>query len=343
MIKRTTGDLLKADAEALVNTVNCVGVMGRGVALQFKKKFPKNYAQYKKACDAQEVTIGKMLIFPLGTLSNPRFIINFPTKEHWRGHSQLSYIEDGLEALVAEVKAHDIRSVAIPPLGCGLGGLEWNEVRPLIERAFTSLTEVEVLLYEPSQAPKPSEQAREAKVPNMTPGRAILLTLIQHYQAGFMDTTTTLLQIHKLMYFMQALGEPLKLKYEEGSYGPYAENLRHVLNAIEGHFTTGYGDGNDNPENEIDILPEGIAKLSDFALEISTQERLSQVKNLIEGFETPFGLELLATVHWVAKRDNTKAKSKVTKAVHNWNTRKKMFTPEQIEIALLRLKTVNLL
>jgi len=157
MIELTQGDILQADAEALVNTVNCVGVMGRGIALQFKKRFPENFKRYKAACDNKELQPGKMFINDLNRLYNPRYVVNFPTKRHWKGKSRMEDIEAGLRALVAEVRKRDIRSIAIPPLGCGLGGLRWADVRAKIEDAFKDLTEVRVFLYEPKRAP-PAEK-----------------------------------------------------------------------------------------------------------------------------------------------------------------------------------------
>jgi O-acetyl-ADP-ribose deacetylase (regulator of RNase III) len=151
MIELKRGDILQADAEALVNTVNCVGVMGRGIALQFRKAFPENFAAYKVLCERGELTPGKMMVYELGRLTHPRCVINFPTKRHWKDKSRMEDIESGLEALVHEVENRGIRSIAIPPLGCGLGGLAWHEVRPRIEAAFRSLEAVQVLLYEPER------------------------------------------------------------------------------------------------------------------------------------------------------------------------------------------------
>ncbi len=150
----TSGDLLKVEADAIVNTVNCVGVMGKGIALQFKKKWPENFKAYEKACKAGSIRPGSMFVHELGRLAGkPYFIINFPTKDHWRGKSELSFIEDGLKDLVRMVREHGIRSIAIPPLGCGNGGLDWSVVKPLIEQAFLPLIgEVDVLAYAPDGA-----------------------------------------------------------------------------------------------------------------------------------------------------------------------------------------------
>src|SRR5215208_2123004 len=113
------GDLLAADAEAVVNTVNCVGIMGRGIALQVKNAYPANFKAYEAACKRGEVEPGRMLVHETGQLTNPRYIINFPTKRHWRGRSRIEDIESGLDALVAEVRRLGIKSIAVPPLGCG--------------------------------------------------------------------------------------------------------------------------------------------------------------------------------------------------------------------------------
>lgn len=153
MIEFKQGDLLKADTEALVNTVNTVGVMGKGIALQFKQAFPENFRAYKKACDAKQVQPGQMFTFATGNLFNPRYIINFPTKRHWRDKSRLEDIKTGLRALVVEVQQLGIQSIAIPPLGCGNGGLDWSDVKPMITAAFASLPDVRVFIFEPMGAP----------------------------------------------------------------------------------------------------------------------------------------------------------------------------------------------
>jgi O-acetyl-ADP-ribose deacetylase (regulator of RNase III) len=152
MLELKQGNLLEEDAEALVNAVNCVGVMGKGIALQFKQAFPENFQQYKKACDAKEVQPGRMFTVPTGKLFNPKYIINFPTKRHWREQSKIEYVQTGLKALVAEVQQLGITSIAIPALGCGNGGLDWLEVKPLIESAFVELPEVRAIVFEPSQS-----------------------------------------------------------------------------------------------------------------------------------------------------------------------------------------------
>ena len=149
MIEYRTGDILMTDAEALVNTVNCVGIMGRGIALQFKNAFPANFKAYAAACKREEVQPGRMFVFKTGTLGNPKYIVNFPTKRHWRGKSRMEDIEAGLEALASDIQRLRIRSIAVPPLGSGLGGLAWREVRSKIEKALAVFSDVQIVIYEP--------------------------------------------------------------------------------------------------------------------------------------------------------------------------------------------------
>jgi O-acetyl-ADP-ribose deacetylase (regulator of RNase III) len=334
MIEPSQGDIFKADAEALVNTVNCVGFMGRGIAAQFKRAFPKNFAEYAAACKRGDVQPGRMLTVATEQLVGPRYIINFPTKRHWRGKSRMEDIERGLVALIAEVERLRLRSIAIPPLGCGLGGLEWQEVRPRIERAFARVPDVLVLLYEPSGAPQPAEMVKSKTPPRMTPGRAMLLTLMNRYLAGLMDPFLTLLEVHKLMYFAQEAGQPLRLRYAKGPYGPYAENLRQVLAHVEGHFVTGYADGGDAPDKPLAPIPGAVEAAESFlAANTESQQRFARVAELVDGFETPFGMELLATVHWVVRRDGAPTPEAAVEAVHTWSERKRQFSPRQIRLA----------
>lgn len=335
MIEYKTGDILTEDAEALVNTVNCVGVMGRGIALQFKNAFPRNFKAYAEACDRQEVQPGKMFVFGTGGLTNPRYIINFPTKRHWRGESRMEDIESGLKALLAVIRERNIRSVAIPPLGSGLGGLDWPQVRSKIEAALGELADVRVIVFEPKGAPDTDKMVRNREVPTMTAGRAALVELMRRYLGGLLDPFVTLLEVHKLMYFLQEAGEPLRLKYTKGPYGPYSENLRHVLNAIEGHLVSGYADGGDAPDKQLQLIPGALEDADAFLkAEQETQSRLARVSDLVEGFESPFGLELLSTVHWTASKERVQSLDDIVARVYAWNDRKKQFTRRQIELAV---------
>ena len=334
MIEYKYGDLLKEEVEALVNTVNCVGVMGRGIALQFKKAFPDNFKAYAVACKKEEVQPGRMFVFETGQITKPYYIINFPTKRHWRGKSRMEDIETGLEALVGTIHRYNIRSIALPPLGSGLGGLNWSDVKKRIEVALEPLDQVKVIIFEPKGAPVTEKMVRNREVPKMTPGRAALVGLMSRYLRGLLDPFVTLLEVHKLMYFMQEAGEPLHLKYQPASYGPYAENLRHVLNAIEGHLIFGYADGGDKPDKLLELVPKAVEDAMDFLqAHPKTLARFDKVVDLTEGFESPFGLELLSTIHWIIKKQAVGSIEDVIHHTYAWNDHKRQFTHRQIALA----------
>lgn len=335
MIEYKNGDILVEDAEALVNTVNCVGIMGRGIALQFKNAFPENFKAYAAACKREDVQPGRMFVYETHQLTNPRYIINFPTKRHWRGKSRMEDIDSGLNALAQEIRDLNIHSIAIPPLGSGLGGLDWVQVRPRIEEALSGFNDLRITIFEPKGAPEVGRMVRNRDVPEMTPGRAALVGLMHHYRSGLLDPFVTLLEVHKLMYFMQIAGEHLRLKYQKAPYGPYAENLRHVLQAVEGHLVSGYADGGDAPEKQLELVPGAVRDASAY-LEHNTETRarFHRVAELVEGFESPFGLELLATVHWIAQNDSATTLNEVVARTHEWSDRKNRFSPRQIAIAV---------
>ncbi len=334
MIEYKTGDILAEEAEALVNTVNCVGVMGRGIALQFKKVWPENFKAYAAACRREKVQPGRMFVFETRELTGPRYIINFPTKRHWRGKSRIEDIEAGLEALAKEIHSREIQSIAVPPLGAGLGGLDWAQVRKRIDERLGGIGDVRVIVFEPSGVPAQGRGRRSKKVPKMTPGRAALVGLIRRYLDGLLDPSVTLLEVHKLMYFMQEAGEPLRLRLSKGPFGPYAENLRHVLSAIEGYYVTGYGAGGDEPDKEVELVPGAIKDARALLDERpGTSERFERVARLVEGFESPFGLELLATVHWVMTHEDARAADEVIRRTYDWGSRKEQFTKRQILLA----------
>ncbi len=338
MIEYTTGDIFKTDAEALVNSVNCVGVMGRGIALQFKNVYPDNFKAYAAACERKEVQPGKMFVFETGQLTNPRYIINFPSKRHWRGKSRIEDIESGLGALAQEIKDRGIGSIAMPPIATDLGGLNWNDVQPLIESALGDLEDVRVVVFKPGSRPADGRPNRSTEVPAMTNGRAALVTLMHRYLAGFLDPFVTLLEVHKLMYFLQEAGEPLRLNYNKGHYGPYAENLGRVLREVEGHLISGYEDGGDAPSKHLELVP-GAYEDATKCLESSpdTLARFERVIKLVDGFESPFGLELLSTVHWVAHESTKPDLEEVIGRTYEWNDRKSQFSMRQIGIAYERL------
>jgi O-acetyl-ADP-ribose deacetylase (regulator of RNase III) len=277
-----------------------------------------------------------MFVFKTDTLGNPKFIINFPTKRHWKGKSRMEDIDSGLLALAEEIRERGIRSIAIPPLGSGLGGLNWTEVRPRIEEALRGINDLDIIIFEPNSDPVTT---KSKEVPKMTPGRAALVVLMNRYLGGLMDPFVTLIEVQKLMYFLQEAGAPLRLEYIKHHYGPYADKLRHVLKAIEGHLVSGYHDGGDAPDKQLELVPGAIADAEAFLAEDNeTRHRFDRVGSLVEGFETPFGLELLATVHWVVTREDATNADDAVRKVYAWNERKKRFTARQIGIAFDTLR-----
>ena len=173
----------------------------------------------------------------------------------------------------------------------------------------------------------------------MTPGRAALVGLTHRYLYALLDPFVTLLEVHKLMYFMQLAGEPLKLGFQEGTYGPYAEKLRYVLRQVEGHLISGYKDGGDAPGRQLELVPGAIEDATAFLDRCpETKERLERVAQLVEGFESSFGLELLATVHWVATEHPSSTEDEVVARTYAWNYRKRQFSKRQIQLALQTLK-----
>jgi O-acetyl-ADP-ribose deacetylase (regulator of RNase III) len=336
MIEFKQGNLLQADAEALINTVNCVGVMGKGIALQFKQAFPENFKAYERACRHNEVQPGRMFTVPTGHFYNPKFIINFPTKRHWKGTSRIEDIEAGLKSLIAEVKKLKIQSIAVPPLGCGNGGLDWQQVRPLIEAAFAQVPDVRVLLYAPQAEPASASMPVQTPKQELTRARALLISLIARYrEQGY---KLSKLEIQKLAYFLQEAGEPLKLRYVQEQYGPYADNLNHVLLKLEGHYIRGFGDRQSTSSIALEPGAEDAAnQLLMTAPDV--RERLERITRLLQGFETPYGLELLATVHWVARQETATSAEAAIASVQNWSSRKReLFKTEHIQKAWQRLK-----
>lgn len=336
-----TGDLLAADAEALVNTVNCVGVMGKGIALQFKKAFPDNFKDYSIACERKEVRPGQMFVFDTGRLDGkPKYIINFPTKRHWRARSRLSDVESGLTALADQIRRREICSVAMPALGCGHGGLEWEKVRSLIERELGELSDdVRIVVFEPEGTPDNRTMNRSIEAPEMTPGRAALVMLMDRYLSGQPGKAGTLPEskVHELMYFLQVAGEPLQLDYSEGNGGLYAGDLRRVLRKMEGRWISGRHNARDESGTLFKLIPGAIEDAKGFLVDLpDTRGRVSRVGALMEGFETPLGVKLLASVHWAVHSKRSTSVGDVTRRL-----RGREFYRKQIEQAYQTLERLG--
>ncbi|MEW6155339.1 MAG: macro domain-containing protein [Actinomycetota bacterium] len=337
MITEAHGNLLQAEVDALVNTVNTVGVMGKGIALQFARAFPAMLTDYEKAAKRGEVQLGKMHVWENNALAGPRLVINFPTKGHWRARSRLADVEAGLADLVDVVRAYGIRSLAVPPLGCGSGGLRWEEVRPVIEKALAEVPGVDVRLYPPEGPPAAEAMVTDTRRPEWTPGKAALVDIVAQYRERSVEVS--LIEVQKLMYFLQEAGEPLKLKFAKGLYGPYAENLRFVLLAVEGHFLRGFGDASVPvmSAEPITVMPGAAEEArAELARHPGTVARIDRVVALSDGFESAYGMELLATVHWLAIAGDGQAAGpeSVAEQVAGWSARKRrMFGPDHVAAA----------
>ena len=337
MIELVTGDLLSADVDALVNPVNCVGVMGKGLALQFKRAFPDMERAYAAEARAGRIVPGKMHVWASHRPGQPRFIINFPTKRHWRERSRLDDIEAGLADLVRVVRDNGLVSLALPPLGAGNGRLEWPRVRALIEAELACLADVQVLLFEPGAAPRGRERVVRTRRPKMTLIRALLVDVMARY--GILGEPLSLLEAQKLAYLLEQAGAPLDLRFVAHVYGPYSDRLFHALRDMEGHQLAGI---DDRKPGSVLALLDGAAQEARDALaghEGATgwAERVAQ---LIEGFESPYGMELLATVHWQCKDDAESSQDfdACLQKVHGWNERKRrLLRPPHLEVAWRRL------
>lgn len=334
-MKYTVGNILEAQVEALVNTVNTTGVMGKGIALAFKKAFPENFKEYEKAAKNGLLNVGTMLITETHRLT-PKYIINFPTKKHWKQPSKLEYIETGLQALVTLIRQNNIHSIAIPPLGSGNGRLRWSEVKVLVEKYLSPLSsDVEIIVYEPGYN---DQKVIEKKSVELTPARAMLMYLLNRYRV--LGYSITMLVAQKMAYFLQEFGEELKLKFEKGPYGPYSHQLLHLLQYLNGSFIQFKHEDN-KPGTIINIREEKFSLVEAYVKGVLSKDqlnRMERVLSLIEGFESPYGIELLATVDFVKKNFPQHSLDQVKSEIHNWTSRKKqIMKPHHIEIAYKRL------
>jgi O-acetyl-ADP-ribose deacetylase (regulator of RNase III) len=347
MIEEGKGNLLDADVEAFVNTVNTVGVMGKGVALQFKIAYPQMFKEYQKACKLGRVQIGRMLVYQNNVISNSKFIINFPTKQHWKQDSKIEFIREGLVSLRDVISSNKIKSIALPPLGCGMGGLNWIEVLPLIHQAFNDIPDVKVIVFPPNVSNVPNKIIPKTICPELNWVRASVIKIMGQYPV--LGYELTLLEANKLLYFLQESGISLKLNFEKNTYGPYADNLRHLLISFEGHYITGLAQGSTKPQTPITLKPNALPEAeqyinSDKAKFEDNNKSISKVLELISGFESPYGMELLSTVHWTIKHENYEPTNVegIIRHIQRWNSRKKqIMKPEHIKIALKRLEATG--
>lgn len=350
MITFTEGNLLEARAEALVNTVNTVGVMGKGIALMFRERFDENYRLYAAACKAKQVQVGKMFVTPVSELGGPRWIVNFPTKQHWRNPSRMEWVVDGLQDLRHFLIQEQVKSIAIPPLGAGNGGLDWAEVRPHVEAALGDL-DTDITVFEPTR--QYQNVAKRAGVEKLTPARALIAELVRCYWVLGMECS--MLEIQKLAWFLERSIErfnpnanPLDLQFMAHKYGPYAIRLDHLLNNLDGSYLHSEKRISDADPFDVIWFDDSRKTLVQAYLRSEAKEYLPALEataSLIDGFESPFGMELLATVDWLMSRDGiAPTVPAIREGLSKWSggtgaaaRKAKLFDDKALGIALERL------
>ena len=351
MLNYTQGNLLLAQTEAIVNTVNTVGVMGKGIALMFRETFPRNMVAYAAACKAGEVNIGTMFVTETNELSGPKWVINFPTKKHWRQPSKLEWIKEGLQDLRKVLIEKSIHSISLPPLGCGNGGLEWAEVKPEIEKALGDLTNIEIVIYEPVGTYQ--NQPKLVGDLKLTPARAMVAEAVRRYWILGIECTN--LEVQKLGWFLErsvetlAMANPFKFQFKADKYGPFSTPLRHLMTGLDGSYL--HCNKRLSDAGPLDIIwfdDEMNAELQDYLHGVDAQfvaPVLEQTSQIIDGFESPLGMELLATVDWLLTREEVDASnSAIRTALVTWPGGKeagqrklRLFDDRLIGLALNRL------
>ncbi len=350
MIRFTQGNLFDASAEALVNTVNTVGVMGKGIALMFKERFPLNMQLYAKACKDNQVQTGRMFVTSTESLIGPKWIVNFPTKQHWKAASRLEWIDEGLQDLRAFLIQYKVASIAIPPLGSGNGGLDWEIVKQRIVEALSDLDDVDIMIYEPTK--QNQNIAKKEGVKALTPSRAMIAELIRRYWVLGIDCSV--LEVQKLAWFLDRvvnvyqLPNEFRFRFEAHKFGPYSQNLQHLLNGLDGTYLLA-------DKRISDVAPDDVIYFNDeqkqqVSLYLKTQAKaylsaLDHATRIIEGFESPFGMELLATVDWLLVKDGCEPTLESIKtglthwsAGKHWADRKlKLFDDKKLQLAIDQL------
>lgn len=351
MIHYVKGNLLESDAEALVNTVNTVGVMGKGIALQFKEAYPENYRVYNNACRKKELHIGSVLLVEDSNLaSGSKIIVNFPTKTHWRLPSEYSYIELGLQSLRREIVSRQIKSIAIPPLGSHNGGLDWLRVKQMVETTLGDL-DCDIYLYEPSEVVIERMKSERAK---LTSARAMLLTMLADLTKN--GEFASVFAAEKLVYFMQRMGAEyiFKVEFKPYYYGPYSGGkVAHVLYALNGSYIKGMGGMENRPFDYIWLVDDAEQEALRFIKESKNAEKLNEIcektKTLLRDYYSNYSLELLATVDYLLNtvpnlqnwryNDEGEVIDILETEIHQWSRRKEqMFKREYLNEAYRYLK-----
>lgn len=354
MMKFVQGNLFDAPVDALVNTVNTVGVMGKGIALMFKEAFPANFRAYEAACKAKDVHVGRMFVTENSTFEGPHWIINFPTKEHWRQPSRIEWIETGLKDLRDFIELKEIRSIALPPLGAGNGGLDWKEVKQEIIEKLSDLESVDVWVYEPTD--KYQNVAKRAGLEKLTPARALIAEMIRRYWV--LGIECTYLEVQKLGWFLERAfadlkieTDPLNLQFQADRYGPYSDRLRHLLDGLDGTYLHCNKRLSDAGPSDTIWFDEERRKFLDLYLQqvesAPLRAALDYAAQRIDGFQSPLGMELLATVDWLIDKEHIGSDTKsIRRALASWpagraagERKLKLFDERLISMALEQLES----
>lgn len=344
MIQYIIGDLLESKAEALVNTVNTVGIMGKGIALQFKKAFPYNNKIYVKACKEGTFKIGQLLITEEESLyGGKKIIINFPTKTDWKKPSEYSYIKKGLEELVKVIKSRKIKSIAVPPLGAGNGGLKWDNVRIIIEEYLNDI-DCDIYIYQPNYV---IQEALNKERVKLTPARAMLLAVL--FDLVKNGEFVSEFAAEKIAYFLQRFGakDIFKLDFQPNFYGPYSGKVKHVLYFLNGSYISGYSSKDTKPFEELELIMEAEREVLNYLSSPENSQLLTLIekaKKFLSGYYSDFALELLSTVDYIVQNERVTSLDDIQEKLNGWSDRKKTLfsNPRFLSIAFNNLKSNHL-
>lgn len=323
----------------LVNTVNTVGVMGKGIALQFKDEFPHNYAVYVETCRKGELSPGTLLtVKDWSPRYGEKTIVNFPTKVHWRNPSKYEYILRGLMALREFIISNKVESISIPPLGCGNGGLDWGRVKPMIVEVLSGLQTM-IHIYEPNTDVAHVLKATATPVGDvkLTTARAMMLYALFFYET--LGEPANLFAANKLVYFLQRLGEPAFDKYifTPAHFGPYCHKVGRALHQLNGKYLTGLEQMSLRAFDPLTLQYntwDEVKQYVENTLPRASRERLEQLVALVSGFQSNLSLEVLATVDFVRKENPGISLEDTIRKVWEWSDRKKaLFKERYIQIA----------
>lgn len=355
MVTVKVGDMFQSKSQTWVNTVNCVGVMGKGVALEFRKRFPDMYQDYVERCKAGQVKLGRPYLYKRVV---PPWILNFPTKDDWRSVARLNDIVEGLRYLEAHYREWGIESLAVPPLGCGHGQLEWRVVGPTLYRHLKRL-EIPVELYAPFETPheelKPEFLEHTAVAAagrggagspyRIDPGWIAIVEILQRLEREPYHPPVGRTSFQKIAYFAAESGIPLGLRFEQGSYGPHAADLKRKIAALVNNrlireeklgrmlavrVGPTYPDARKAYEKEIQKWEPVIERVADLFMRMNTQKA-----------------EVAASVHFEAQRLGRKpgerpTEKAVVQAVMEWKARRRPpFDPTEVAITTRHLNLLG--